>query len=72
MSKLRVMSGRGDDETNWLAEDQASTDLAAAEFAKLMEQGYAAFSKTPDGHELIKEFDPAAEEIILIGARAGG
>ena len=72
MAKLRVMSGRGDDETNWLASDQVSTDLARHQFEELQAKGYAAFAKTPDGHERIKAFDPAAEEIIMVGARAGG
>ncbi len=72
MAKLRIMSGRGDDEVNWLAEDKVSTELAAKQFAEFQQKGYAAFAKTPNGHQFVKEFDPAADEIILVGQRAGG
>lgn len=72
MGKLKVLSPRGDDEIPWLAEDPASAAAAKEIFEAKRSAGCAAFLKVPDGHELIKTFDPDAEEILIVKPLVGG
>lgn len=72
MGKLRVLSPRGDDEKEWLRQDAVSVEVARALFLEHQRNGFAAFAKVNGGHELIKSFDPDAEEILIVGPLAGG
>jgi hypothetical protein len=72
MGRLRVLSKNGDDETLWNRDNAESTAVAERTFRDLIARGYAAFAKTGNGHELVKSFDPIAEEIILVRPLVGG
>lgn len=70
MGKLRVLSSRGDDEHVF---DSEESKAGVAElYQELTKKGMVAFAKTPDGHEKIKEFDPNAEEILMVRPLVGG
>lgn len=78
MSKLRVMDQRKGDKTlEWDPTAKDSTLVAEAEFNKIMQAGgFMAFMVTPGETrrtgEQIKEFDPSAEEILIMPALQGG
>jgi hypothetical protein len=70
MGKMRLLSGNGDDETQWDNEETAA--IAKKVFDGLIGLGHAAFEKTPNGTELVKSFNPDAEEIIISRPLVGG
>lgn len=72
MGKLRILNESGDREVPWTAEDTESIRTAEASFFEHQRQGSAAFAKTGNGHELIKSFDPDAEEILIVRPLIGG
>lgn len=67
---LRVLSRNGDDEYPW--ENEKTAEDAKRMFDDLIVKRHAAFAKRVDGHERIKEFDPNAEEIIMVRPLVGG
>ena len=73
MGRLREMSGNGDDETPWSIDNPASVSAAAAIFEAKRRAGFAAFAKIGNGkHELVKVFDPKADEILIVRQGTGG
>jgi hypothetical protein len=78
---LRVMSRRGDDQINWDEHQLLSGDLEAVAvvreaeriFAAERAKGATAFRIEPDqGAHRIDEFDPSAQQIILVPRVVGG
>lgn len=72
MGKLRILNESGDREIPWTAEDADSLRAAEEAFFEHQRNGSAAFAKTGNGHELIKAFDPGAEEILIVKPLVGG
>lgn len=74
MSEMRVMGLEGDTKIIWDAEKRAEVEAAEEAFKKLKKKGYLAYSVKRDGEkgQVITEFDPSAEKIILAPPIAGG
>lgn len=77
MSKLRLMkAGHGDlCLAEWDAADTATIDSARIAFSENLTAGRMAFrmdSLRPGYSEPLKEFDPWAEEILIVPAIQGG
>ncbi|HEX2530420.1 MAG TPA: hypothetical protein VHK70_03015 [Burkholderiaceae bacterium] len=74
IGRMNIMDRSGHKELTW---DTAKLDeiLAAKEtFDNLMKQGYSAFgSPLKDGTKhLVREFDPAMEELVVVPKIVGG
>ena len=67
MGKMIILEG-GHREVAWDQKDQATVDAAAAEFAAKLLEGHL---PVVDG-AIVREFDPAAEEIRFVLPLAGG
>jgi hypothetical protein len=80
MGKLRILSKRGDEVKVWDQPKAARGDTAATaavrEAERIVrehqERGGAAYVVTPAGPELLKRFDPEANEIVLVPRVVGG
>jgi hypothetical protein len=81
MAKLRVLSARGDTTVEWDGRQAGAGDaeaLAAVQeaeriFAEHRARGATAFRVAPDGPaERIDDFDPTAEQIVVVPRVAGG
>jgi hypothetical protein len=64
----------GDTKIMWDSDNQDEVGTARDTFTKLIKAGYKAFSVKRDGEagREVKEFDPAAEKLILIPQMRGG
>jgi hypothetical protein len=72
---LHVLDQTGDTRTTWDPEVEEEVDAARLVFAGLKAKGYLAYSVDPsDGSkgEVIREFDPAAQAIIMSPQMQGG
>jgi len=81
MAKLRILSARGDSVVVWDPQGAEAGDLEAAAavmeaeriFQEHQARGATAFRLAPDKPaERIDEFDPRAQEIIMVPRVAGG
>jgi hypothetical protein len=81
MAQLRILSARGDSVVVWDPESAKAGDLEAAAavleaeriFQEQRARGATAFRLAPDkAAERIDEFDPSAQEIIVVPRVAGG
>jgi hypothetical protein len=81
MANLRILSARGDSVVTWDRKGAEAGDLEAAaavqEAERIFEEqrarGATAFRVAPDKPaERIDEFDPLAQEIIMVPRVAGG
>ena len=73
-SVLHVLDKTGDTKQVWDSRNEAEVEVARAAFDSLTKKGYLAFSVKKDGSkgEVIREFDPKAEKIILSPPMQGG
>lgn len=71
---LSTLDQTGDFKVTWNHDNQAEVDIAKDTYNKLKNKGYASFRMRPDGSrgEQIREFDPRAEQIIMVPAVVGG
>lgn len=72
---MAVMGERGDTKISWDPRVPAEVEAARRQFEFLTkEKRYAAFKMTVSGERdaMIREFDPAAERIILVPQMQGG
>jgi hypothetical protein len=70
MPRLTGLNIRGDFGVPFTPDDHMA---AKAEFDKLVGHGYFAFATKPGNDaEIIREFDPAAEEIVMVRQFVGG
>ena len=74
---MNVMDTTGHSVTRWDADDPVGVAAAKALFDSMTAQGYNAFRVTYDGKkekqgERLREFDPTAEEIMLVPQLKGG
>ena len=74
MSVLRIMDHNGDTEAKWDIDNAVSVKKAKREFDDaLFYKRYQAFRiDGPGGGELIREFDPKAETIVMNAPLIGG
>ena len=81
MAKLRILSARGDSVVVWDPQGAETGDVEAAAavaeaeriFQEHRSRGATAFRLAPDKPaERIDEFDPRAQEIIMVPRVAGG
>lgn len=73
MSVLRILSHKGDTAVEWDVKDELTTTEVRARFDELVAQGNLAYRiDSPAGGEVIRAFDPTAEEIIIHAPLIGG
>jgi hypothetical protein len=72
--ELAIMNATGDTKIIWDSENEDEVAVARRTFTELRGKGYAAYAvkKNGDKGEVIREFDPEAERIILAPAMVGG
>jgi hypothetical protein len=77
MGKLRVLDASGDTVLDWEIEDNEAVREAEALFRRLVDdERRMAFARPAEGTaedaELIRSFDPTAEEILMVKPIQGG
>jgi hypothetical protein len=75
VGEMAVMDRTGDTKVIWDRNNEAEVEAARATFDSLRKKGYMAYSvkgKNGDKGEVIREFDPAAERLILAPPLVGG
>jgi hypothetical protein len=74
MGQLRVMGVEGDTKLIWDKAKRAEVDAARKLFAELKDKRYLAYAVKKSGEkgEIIREFDPDAEKIIMAPPIVGG
>ena len=72
--EMAVMDETGDTKLMWSEDSHEEVEAAKATFDRLRKKGYVAYSvnKKGDKGEIMTEFDPAAEKIILAPQMKGG
>lgn len=73
-SLLARLDQSGDARVTWRRGNMQETDIARAAFVSARASGMMAYRTKPDGSqgEVLAEFDPNAEKIILAPPLAGG
>jgi hypothetical protein len=69
---MRVMGHSGHETLTWDKPDSPEAREAARVFIEHLTNGGAAAVETPTGRDIIRRFDPEAENILLISPYAGG
>lgn len=73
MNKLRIQDKTGDTEMTWNPNDSASVKAAAEIFKALLDKGHMAYkTDSKGGGEVVRTFDPTAEEIVVTVPLVGG
>jgi hypothetical protein len=74
LREMCVLDRTGDTKIIWDPENADEVETARQTFDKLRKKGYAAYSvkKNGDKGEVIREFDPNAEKLILAPQMVGG
>lgn len=73
MGTMRIQDQTGDTEVIWDVTDPASTAKAEDIFAGLMAKNHMAYkTDAKGGGEVIKSFDPTADEIVVAVPLIGG
>ena len=74
MSEMRVIDVTGDSKIIWDHTNQDEVDAARETFNRLRKKGHTAYAVKEHGGrgEIITEFDPEAEKIILAPRMVGG
>lgn len=73
MNEMRIMNRQGDNKVTWEVDVQEQVDAAQKQFEELVQQGYFAYKSMGNGQgEMITEFDPNAEKLVLFPPIAGG
>lgn len=71
---LQVLDGSGDSRFMWNKDNADEVSAAKETFQKLKDKKYLAYKVNADGSrgEVIREFDPTAEKIIMAPQLVGG
>lgn len=71
---LTVLDGSGDSRFMWSKDNPDEVKAAKSTFKKLKDKGYLAYKVKGDGTkgEVLREFDPEAEKIIMAPQLVGG
>lgn len=74
INEMRVLDHTGDTKIEWNPRRGEETNAAREMFDKLKKRGYLAYKLKRDGTqgEVIREFDPSAERIVMSPAMQGG
>lgn len=74
MGELRELGTQGDTRITWDPENEVEVKEVRKTFKRLKDKGYLAYSVKEDGErkEVVHEFDPSAEKIILAPPMQGG
>ena len=74
MGELSIMDDTGDTKLIWSANNQDEVDAAKEMFKNLKKKKYVAYSVKENGkkNEIIHDFDPNLEAIIMIPPIVGG
>jgi hypothetical protein len=73
MPKLAILDPTGHTEVLWRPEDATETEVARQTFEELTcVRKFAAFDTTTEPATVLKEFNPQAEEILLVPQFVGG
>ncbi len=74
MGELRELGPQGDTKIIWDADKEAEVKVAKNAFGKLKKKGYFAYAVKRKGGkgEIVREFDPDAEKIIMALPMQGG
>jgi hypothetical protein len=74
MGEMCVMDESGDTKIIWDSKNADEVDNAREQFNRLLKKGFIAYTVAKNGKqgEIIREFDPEAEKIILSPPMAGG
>lgn len=74
MGEMRLLDQTGDSKVIWDKNNQDEVDAAQETFKRLKKKGYTAYSVKKDGdkNEIIHDFDPAAEKLIMVPRVVGG
>ena len=72
--ELVILDASGDTRVIWDADKPAEVEAARETFTKLKAKGYLAYAVTRKGDkgEVIRDFDPDAEKMILAPQTVGG
>ena len=73
--ELAIMDFSGDTKILWDSDNKDEVDNARETFNRLKKKGYVAYTvkgKNGDKGEILKEFDPDVERIIMAPAAVGG
>jgi hypothetical protein len=72
--EMCIIDRTGDTKVIWDAKNEDEVEAAKATFKALKKKGYLAYSVSKDGSkgEVLHDFDPKAEKIILSPAMQGG
>lgn len=73
-SCLYVLDGSGDSRFMWSKENPDEIAAAKKQFKALKEKGYIAYKVNDQGNkgEVLREFDPTAEKVIMAPQLVGG
>jgi len=71
---MQFLNETGHSTLAWEATDEASLQIAEAEFDKLLHEGYVAFQREHRDKEArrVDTFDPVADEILWLRPLQGG
>lgn len=73
MSVLKVLSREGHTAIEWDVKDEASVAKVKEQFDEMISKGFLGYRiESKAGGEVIRDFDPAAEEIIMNAPLVGG
>lgn len=74
MSTLSVMNSTGDVKLMWDSANEVETEAARTLFNETKAKGHLAYTVNADGEkaEVVHEFDPKAERIIMAPQMVGG
>ena len=74
IGEMSVMDSTGHQQLKWNRSNPDEIAIAQAVFDRLMRQGYSAFgTSTKDApRHIMKTFDPAVEEVVMVPRIAGG
>lgn len=75
MGEMAVMDRTGDTKVIWDATRQEEVDAAKETFKRLQKKGYIAYKvegAQGEKGEIIREFDPSAEKLIMAPPLVGG
>ena len=74
MGEMQFLNETGHSTLAWSPTDDASIEIAEAEFDKLLHEGYVAFQREHREKEAtrVDTFDPTADEILWLRPLQGG
>ncbi len=74
MGELAVLNETGDTKLLWDPNNPDEVEAALATFKRLRAKGFIAYKVQPGGDrgEIMREFDPQAEKVIMAPAVVGG